>query len=106
MTKTLGAATGPTGLECSFAGGCLLEITADGLSSVLKNDSVNNFISVCDEKCEFVESSSDGTKSVCKLPKISTVYSNANFNIETTKDDLRFRRTFSTLTDPEKVFDH
>lgn len=59
VTKTLGAATGPTGLECSFAGGCTLEVTAEGLSSILANDSTNNFISVCDEKCEFDQSLSD-----------------------------------------------
>jgi hypothetical protein len=46
ITKTLGTATGPTGFECSFAGGCTLEVTAEGLSSILKNDTVNNFISV------------------------------------------------------------
>jgi hypothetical protein len=76
LTKSLGTAAGPTGFECSFAGGCQLEITAEGLSSILKNDTVNNYISVCDEKCEFIESASDSTKSVGKLPKISTVYSN------------------------------
>jgi hypothetical protein len=106
VTKSLGAATGPTGLECSFAGGCQLEVTAEGLSSILKNDTVHNFISVCDEKCEFNETLSDSSKSVCMLPKISTVYSNQEFNIEAAKDDLRFRRTFSNLKDIEKVFDH
>lgn len=76
INKQLGTATGPTGLECSFAGGCHLEIQADALSSILKNDTVNNYVSVCDEKCEFIEESSDATKSVCKIPKMSTVYSN------------------------------
>jgi len=37
---------------------------------------MNNYITVCDEKCEFNETLSDGSKSVCKMPKISTVYSN------------------------------
>jgi len=76
ITKNLGAATGPTGLECSFAGGCMLEVAAEGLSSILNSDSKNNYITVCDEKCEFNETLSDGSKSVCKMPKISTVYSN------------------------------
>ena len=82
VSKSLGAASGPASLECSFAGGCLLEVTAEGLASILKNDTVHNFISVCDEKCEFNETLSDSAKSVCKLPKISTVYSNQEFNIE------------------------
>lgn len=40
------------------------------------------------------------------MPKISTVYSNANYFIETSQDDLRFRRTFGTLSDVATVFDH
>jgi hypothetical protein len=76
INKSLGATSGPANFECSFAGGCQLEVTSEGLSSILKNDSINNFISVCDEKCEFVESASDSSKSVCNVPKISTVYSN------------------------------
>jgi hypothetical protein len=65
ITKTLGSATGPTGLQCSFAGGCLLEVTAEGLSSILKSDSTNNYITVCDEKCEFNDTLSNSAKSVC-----------------------------------------
>lgn len=72
----------------------------------MKNDTVNNFISVCDEPCEFIESKSDSSKAVCKVPKMSTVYSNQEFSIETTKDDLRFRRTFGNLLEVPKVFDH
>ena len=37
---------------------------------------------------------------------MSTVYSNEQFSIETTKDDLRFKKTFGTLDDVAKVFDH
>jgi hypothetical protein len=40
-------------MTCSFAGGCMLEVMSNGLSSVLNNDTENNFISVCDELCEF-----------------------------------------------------
>lgn len=83
LTKTLTVTSATNGLSCSFAGGCNLEVQADGLSTILKNDSTNNFISVCDEKCEFLPSASDSSKAVCELPKMSTVYSNANFKIET-----------------------
>jgi len=97
LKKTLTVTSATSGLTCSFAGGCKLEVTADGLSTILRNDSVNNFISVCDETCTFIESESTATKSVCKLPKISTVYSNENFKIETEKEDLRFRKTFGNI---------
>jgi len=72
----------------------------------LKNDSVNNFISVCDETCEFLPLESTAQKSVCKLPKISTVYSNENFKIETEKEDLRFRKKFGNVKDVSMLFDN
>ena len=53
-----------------------MEINAAGLSSILKSDPTNNFIGVCDDACEFIEDLSDSSKAVCRLPKISTVYSN------------------------------
>lgn len=106
LTKQMGNATASTGVQCSFAGGCHLEVQAEGLSTLLKNDSVNNFISVCDERCEFIHNLSDSTKATCRLPKMSTVYSNEQFKIETTKEDLRFRRTFGTLNDVSVVYDH
>ena len=97
MTLTLAITDSTSGLECSFAGGCNLEVYGEGLSSLLKNDTKNNFISVCDEKCEFDENLSDASKVVCKLPKMSTVYSNEAFKIERAHDDLRFRKTFGNL---------
>lgn len=66
-----------SGLECSFAGGCTYEVTSDGLSSLLSND--DNYISVCDERCEFIDSESTSSVAKCKLPMISTIYSNTNF---------------------------
>lgn len=83
LKRTLSVTSATSGLSCSFAGGCNLEVNAEGLSTILKNDSINNFIAVCDEKCEFIESLSDGSKATCKLPKMSTIYSNQEFNIET-----------------------
>ena len=106
MTKELTISSMTNDLSCSFAGGCLLELTSDGLSSLLDYDSENNFVSICDERCEFVPDRSDSSKAVCELPKMSTVYSNANFKIETEKEDLRFRKVFGNLDDNTKmVFD-
>lgn len=83
LTKSLAATSGYTGLSCSFAGGCNLQMNAEGLSTILKNDSSINFITVCDEKCDFIKNLSDSSKAVCSLPKVSTIYSNENFKIET-----------------------
>lgn len=106
LKKSLTVTSATSGLQCSFAGGCKLTVNADGLSTLLKNDSVNNFISVCDEQCTFVPEESTAQAAVCKVPKISTVYSNQDFKIETEKEDLRFRKTFGTIHDLNKVFDH
>lgn len=105
VSKPLTLASGYTGLSCSFAGGCNLQINSEGLSTILKNDSANSFISVCDEKCEFLADLSDSSKAICKMPKMSTVYSNEQFKIETQKEDLRFRKTFGNLDDVSLVFD-
>jgi hypothetical protein len=106
LLKRLTVSSATSGLSCSFAGGCNIEVQAEGLSTILKNDSTNNFITVCEEKCEFLESLSDSTKAVCKMPKMSTVYSNAQFKIETQQDDLRFRKVFGNLQDISKAFDN
>jgi hypothetical protein len=55
LNKTLDVTGATTGLSCSFAGGCNLEVNAQGLSTILKSDPVNNFISVCDERCVFLD---------------------------------------------------
>jgi hypothetical protein len=104
LTLTVTSAT--QGLSCSFAGGCEIEVNAEGLSTILKNDSVNNFVSVCDEKCTFLPDKSNNQKATCRIPKISTVYSNQNFKIETEQEDLRFRRTFSNLKNTRMLFDN
>jgi hypothetical protein len=69
--------TGSTsGLECSFAGGCEYEITSTGLAQMIKNDSSINYITVCDEVCEFQLDDSDDAYAKCKVPELSTIYSN------------------------------
>jgi len=41
----------------------------------------------------------------CKLPKLSTVYSNENFGIATESKDLDSGRYFGTFSDASIVFD-
>ena len=94
-----------SGLSCSYAGGCTLDVTAQGLSSLLKNDPTNNLITICDEQCTYIESSSTQSSAQCKLPPMSTVYSNANFFIETESEDLKARTFFGNINEPKLPFD-
>jgi hypothetical protein len=68
-------------------------------------DSEVNYISVCDEECVLSESDSDSSIAKCTLPKMSTVYSNENFGIETESDDLDSGKYFGTAEDIEIAFD-
>lgn len=38
---------------CSFSGGCPFEVSAKGLSTLMRGDPKNNFITICDRKCIF-----------------------------------------------------
>jgi hypothetical protein len=62
-------------------------------------------ITVCDEVCEYQDDESTGEVASCKLPPLSTVYSDATFSIETLKDDLRPREVFGTLVDNNVPWD-
>jgi len=71
LTAKLGNALSVTasssGLECSFAGGCDYEITAKGLSTLLK-DSKLHYVSVCDQPCVYNDAKSTSDKAVCNIP--------------------------------------
>jgi hypothetical protein len=56
-------------------------LVATGLTTQFKNDQTNTYISVCDQKCPFIESESSADKVVCSVPYLSTSYSIENFNI-------------------------
>ena len=105
LTNALSVSSSTTGLTCSFAGGCEYEITAPGLSNVLKNSPKTNYISVCDEICEFNETASTAASAKCKLPPVSTIYSNENFFIATETEDLDSGVYFGTATDLATAFD-
>jgi len=63
------------GQECSFAGGCLLEVKAKGAADLFNLDPESNFISVCGSRCEIEadRASSDGF--TCKIPKMISQFS-------------------------------
>lgn len=72
---------------------------------MLKQNPESNQISVCGDTCEFLESESTSTVTKCKLPKQSTIYSNANFEIGKSVPNLQSGKTFGTHSDYELIFD-
>ena len=60
---------------------------------------------MCDEKCVFDEEASTSTVTKCKVPKISTIYSNENFEIATESPNLKADILFGTYADYMLSFD-
>jgi hypothetical protein len=106
LTNDLSVASSLSGLQCSFAGECSYEVTSTGLASIIKNNETLNYISICDEKCIFDESSSTSTVTKCKVPKVSTIYSNENFEIATSSENLKSGNYFGTATNYKVAFDN
>lgn len=104
LANLLAITASTQGLECSFAGGCAYEITAKGLSSLLKN-SKNHHVSVCDQICEYNEADSTADKAVCRIPRISTTYSDSNFKIAKSVDVLSSGVYFGSNANSAKAFD-
>jgi hypothetical protein len=92
-------------LQCSFNGGCLFDVNAKGLSTLLIGDPKNNYIKVCDRRCPVDELTSTDSTSKCFVPEVSTTYSNENFKIAESLDDLKSGTYFGTFSDNDKVFD-
>ena len=79
MALTIDLQTGYS--ACSFAGGCELNIEAEGLSSALLAD--GNYIEVCGNKCALdTDLSSTGT-TVCNLEPLVSTYSVAQYALAT-----------------------
>jgi hypothetical protein len=72
---------------------------------MLKNDSDANQILICDEVCVFNEEDSTASVTKCKIPGISTIYSNENFAIATETEDLDSGEYFGTADDVSIAFD-
>lgn len=94
-----------SGLECSYAGGCTYEVTAKSLFQMISANSSANYVEVCDEMCVLDESSSSLSSVQCKLPQLSTIYSNENFGIALESKDLDSGNYFGTFEDNSMVFD-
>lgn len=76
LTNVVSVTGSTSRLTCSFAGGCEFEVTSPGLANMLKTNPKINYISVCDEVCVFNETASSSSSAKCKLPPVSTIYSN------------------------------
>jgi hypothetical protein len=73
---------------------------------MLKNDSSTYYITICDEICVFNEDESTGSVAKCKVPEISTIYSNENFAIASESEDLDSGIYFGTAEDVSVAFDN
>ena len=105
LDNALAVTTSSTGLSCSFAGGCLFEITASGLATQMASNSKDNYVTVCGQPCIYSDAS-DAAVAKCSVPSISTSYSNTNFKIQEPQQDLVAGKSFGTNADHAKVFDN
>jgi hypothetical protein len=72
----------------------------------MKQNNKDHFIKVCDEKCVYDDASSDASIAKCTLPKVSTLHSDASFNISEMSEDLRTGKPFGTLKNISVPFDN
>lgn len=114
FTNAVSVTASTADITCSYAGGCVYGVTGNVLYN-LQNQSSNSYISICEQKCEILNTSSP-TYTQCKLPAISTVYSDTNFKIQTehlltptvtgTPNDqaqLAFDGDTSTIVEPNRA---
>mmetsp|Transcript_20906 Transcript_20906/g.32383 ORF Transcript_20906/g.32383 Transcript_20906/m.32383 type:complete len:339 (+) Transcript_20906:3983-4999(+) len=94
-----------TDLECSFAGGCIIEIEAAGLSAVVKENPESNKVAVCDSECIYSDAS-DSSSLKCQVPSQSTAYSNQHFGIASETHDLDSGRHFGSGSNASMLFDN
>jgi hypothetical protein len=91
-----------TAQTCSFAGGCLLDISSPGLTQMLKSSPATNYVTVCDNRCS-LSASSSATSTLCKLPPLSTSYSDSQMGIQ--KSHKLNGTVTSSGTNHQNVFD-
>ena len=72
---------------------------------MISHDQSTNFISVCDELCVLDDSESTAFSTKCKLPKLSTTYSNENFGIASESENLNTGSYFGTFENNSMIFD-
>jgi len=103
--------------ECSYAGGCELTITSNGLYHALL-DSSKSYINVCGTKLDVMfdykldAKGKPTTETVpskvmkFKIPSLSTKVSNTLFKIAEVTEDLKTGVPFGTGAEVARVFDN
>ena len=72
---------------------------------MLNDQFSDSYISVCEEKCLFQNTSSSATSAKCLLPPVSTVYSNKEFGIKVPQKLKGFDVTTSSQAYAHMLFD-
>lgn len=78
ITNPLVVTAETSGLTSSFAGGNLFSVTAEGLTTDIKNNRAQ--IQVCEKECKLSEDSTDA-EAKCELPFIQTIGSRNTFTL-------------------------
>jgi len=90
IENALQIASSSQDLSCSFAGGCTFEISAPGLTQMLKADPSKNNVTFCENAATLSEDSSADTAKLI-LPALSTRFSDTSFSIQTFHNLKPFR---------------
>ena len=59
----------------------------------------DNYIKICEKKCELIAADSVSGSAWCKVPSVSTTYSNENFAIEVPSESLNSGVYFGSKTE-------
>lgn len=75
-----------------------------GVQTLLRANPKENYISVCEQRCEFDDAASSAGDIRCKLPSVPTTYSNNNFQIGKVDRELNSGNYFGA-SDANIAFD-
>lgn len=85
MSNDLAISSASTDLTCSYAGGCLFKVAAQGLATAMKSNPSKNYIDMCGNNCTYSDADSTSGEIQCKMPALSTSKSIASFKIQENK---------------------
>jgi len=100
---TLGSST--AGASCSFNGGCPISVTGTpGIQTLFRENPKENYINVCEQRCEYDDAASSAGEIVCNLAAVPTTYSNQNFQVGRVEKELNSGVYFG-VSDANIAFD-
>ena len=78
-----------------------------GFTTMLKTLPLENYIKICEKKCVITAADSVAGTAWCKVPSVSTTYSNENFKIEVPSENLNSGKFFGTnASQAPRAFDN